>query len=331
MSDAETVAGRKPIEGRDEIRLDKDWAREHELSRRRPACASRRRPASASAARVGPLYVPGRPEPRRLRDRGDGTRRRAADHGQAGARGTKSPCRPPPASRPKRCASASASGARARGRGGHARDQEQREPGTARLARRRPLLLLGHRAVRGHVPDPQLLQHDRAAAHARDRHAARARRRPGADRAHDPDRGSAAGARRLARSGWRSARGWRCCCCRRCRASACRSRACTTRPAPRSRPSWRASLATLIGAAWPAVRAGRVAPGAGADRRRAIRPAPRVVRRAVVGLVLFVPSMCGGRACCGSAPTPNDPARRDRRDRLDDGRCSSAWCCWPRS
>ena len=46
----------------------------------------------------------------------------------------------------------------------------------ARRAQRRPLLLLGDRAVRRRLPDPQQLQHDRAPAHARARDAAHARR-----------------------------------------------------------------------------------------------------------------------------------------------------------
>ena len=75
----------------------------------------------------------------------------------------------------------------------------------ARGAQRRPLLLLGRRAVRGRLPDPEQLQHDRAPAHARARHAAHARRV-----ARDGDgvrarRGARARRGRHGRSGWRSA------------------------------------------------------------------------------------------------------------------------------
>jgi putative ABC transport system permease protein len=55
MSDAERTAGRKPIEGRDEIRLDGEWAREHQLS-----VGDRLRvstPTGVRALRVSGLYT----------------------------------------------------------------------------------------------------------------------------------------------------------------------------------------------------------------------------------------------------------------------------------
>jgi putative ABC transport system permease protein len=52
-------------------------------------------------------------------------------------------------------------------------------------------------------------------------------------------------------------------------------------------------LATLVGAAWPAVRAGRVPP-VRALMGAARPPKTMSVRRAIVGLVLFVPSMVSG-------------------------------------
>ena len=72
---------------------------------------------------------------------------------------------------------------------------------------RRPLLLRRHGAVRRRLPDLQQLQHDRAPAHARDRHAADARRHAADDRPLRPAGGAAAG-RWSAR---RSASGWGCC------------------------------------------------------------------------------------------------------------------------
>jgi putative ABC transport system permease protein len=55
MSDAEQTAGRKPIEGRDEIRLDGDWAREHNLSVGDRLRAST--PTGLVALRVSGLYT----------------------------------------------------------------------------------------------------------------------------------------------------------------------------------------------------------------------------------------------------------------------------------
>ena len=58
----------------------------------------------------------------------------------------------------------------------------RRRQRTARRPRHRPLLLLRDGALRRRLPDPQLVQHDRAAADPRDRHAAGAGRLPPPDR-----------------------------------------------------------------------------------------------------------------------------------------------------
>ncbi|HUH81614.1 MAG TPA: FtsX-like permease family protein [Solirubrobacteraceae bacterium] len=55
MSSAESVAGRKPIEGRYEIRLDKDWAREHHLHVGGPVRLST--PTGVRTLRVSGLYT----------------------------------------------------------------------------------------------------------------------------------------------------------------------------------------------------------------------------------------------------------------------------------
>jgi hypothetical protein len=56
-----------------------------------------------------------------------------------------------------------------RRRGRHTGDQGRGGAEADRRAGCGPLLLLRHRLVRRRVPDPELVQHDRAAAHPRDR------------------------------------------------------------------------------------------------------------------------------------------------------------------
>ena len=130
----------------------------------------------------------------------------------------------------------------------------------AQRAQPRPLLLLGRRAVRRRLPDPQLVQHDRAAADARDRHAAHARRlaRPG--HADDPDRGADhRRARQRARPRARDRARQRA-----DRADARHGDAGRCASASRAGPAIVAvvigMLVTAAGALWPARRAGRVSP-----------------------------------------------------------------------
>ena len=104
--------------------------------------------------------------------------------------------------------------ARRAGRGQRARtcrppasspDQIER---AARRTEHGPLLLLGRRAVRGRLPDPEQLQHDGAPAHARARHAPHARRVAADGDRVGADRGARDRRRRHRCSGSRSGCGW---------------------------------------------------------------------------------------------------------------------------
>ena len=222
-TDAKQVAGRKPIEGRNEIRLDADWAAQARALGRRPRAlldADRRR----HAARVRPLHVPGRAEPRRLRHRRDGARRRPPDHGQArrlGRNRRHGRCR----RRRRYAARAHRRRARPRRRGGHAATKSKES--LEQLASLDVVLyffsgialFVGMFLILNSF-NMTVLQRMREIGTLRALGAAPAR----VARTH-PDRGRAARDRGLARSAWPSAPGWRSCCCARCRASACRSRA----------------------------------------------------------------------------------------------------------
>ena len=74
-----------------------------------------------------------------------------------------------------------------------ARGLRRRGRAAAQRAQCPPLVLLRHRAVRGRVPDPERVQHDRPAADARDRHAAHPRRHARAGHADDPAGGAVIG------------------------------------------------------------------------------------------------------------------------------------------
>ena len=183
MSDAKAgQPGASPIEGRNEIRLDEDWAAKHGLAvgdRLRLSTPDRPR----HAARVRPVHVPGRAEPRRLRH---GVRCRSAmPAGSWTSRGSgmRSTC--------IAAAGVSAETLRARLAAALGPGVEVATPATKSKESLEQLASLdvvlyffsGIALFVGMLPDSQLVQHDGAAAHARDRHLARARRRARARRA----------------------------------------------------------------------------------------------------------------------------------------------------
>ena len=300
------VAGRGRAPGR-EIALERNWARDRGVARRRRAARRRRRPGRARAARRRHLHVlrrPRRSAARASRRCRSPTRGAIMDMPTGWHQISVAVDRPAPASRRR-----SGGSQRALGPGvevktpqGYGDDVEQQLDG----AQRRPLLLLGRRAVRRRLPDPQLVQHDRAAAHARARHAAHARR-------HAPDGRRARSSSRRWSSAW-SARvlglGARPRPRRRpdradARLRHAGRRRCRSPPAPaviavRHRPARDARRRAL----WPARRAGaRLADPRGA-RRRAARSARRRRARALIGLALFLPGVLLGGAASGSATTP---------------------------